>query len=99
MFCSLSSFICDLFIFLVGNKVHGRINQTGMKQLHRNLFSLQQNLTNIIQEAQEETFDRARQYVDLCMLTEEEIMVALDANKDVFSQKQWDLAISRARKL
>jgi len=97
VFGSLAHFICDVFISLFG-RIHGKVNEYGVKLIHRNLFSLQQNLTNIIQEAQEQTFDRARHYVDLCMLPEEEIMDQRNSSLHVFSDEQWDVAISRAKR-
>eukprot|EP00493_Phyllostaurus_siculus_P012875 UN13064 len=84
VFGSLAHFICNVFISLFG-RIHGKVNDYGVKLIHRNLFSLQQNLTNIIQEAQEQTFDRARHYVDLCMLSEEEIMDQRNSSSDMFT--------------
>lgn len=48
------------------------INKNGVFKMFRNVFALQQNLTNIVVR-KEQHFDRVRKYYDLLNLTEEEL--------------------------
>jgi hypothetical protein len=58
------------------------INKNGVFKMFRNVFALQQNLTNIIVR-KEQHFDRVRKYYDLLNLTEEELQSHLS---DTISQ-------------
>jgi len=51
----------------------GKVSMFGIKKLIRNLFALQQSLTNII-VSQENYFDRVRKYYELFFLTEDELL-------------------------
>jgi hypothetical protein len=58
------------------------INKNGVFKMFRNVFALQQNLTNIIVR-KEQHFDRVRKYYDLLNLSEEELQAHLS---DIISQ-------------
>lgn len=52
------------------------INKNGVFKMFRNVFALQQNLTNIIVR-KEQHFDRVRKYYELLNLTEDELLASL----------------------
>lgn len=52
------------------------INKNGVFKMFRNVFALQQNLTNIIVR-KEQHFDRVRKYYELLNLSEEELLASL----------------------
>eukprot|EP00455_Lapot_gusevi_P022461 TRINITY_DN2337_c0_g1_i2.p1 TRINITY_DN2337_c0_g1~~TRINITY_DN2337_c0_g1_i2.p1 ORF type:complete len:418 (+),score=129.56 TRINITY_DN2337_c0_g1_i2:111-1256(+) len=72
LFGSLAPLISCIAINNLPRLHHLRVNPNGVAQMTRNLFALQQNLTNIVM-TQEHHFDRARQYWDLLNLSEEDL--------------------------
>lgn len=70
LFDRLAPLIARLLIKGLGS-IKG-INKNGVFKMFRNVFALQQNLTNIIVR-KEQHFDRVRKYYDLLNLTEEEL--------------------------
>ncbi|XP_078358131.1 exocyst complex component 4-like isoform X2 [Oculina patagonica] len=74
-----------------------RINQNGIKKMCRNIFAIQQNLTNITM-SREGDLDRARQYYELLYSNPDEILTAIVEQGAKFSQKEYaDLLSLKAR--
>ncbi|XP_020616712.1 exocyst complex component 4-like [Orbicella faveolata] len=74
-----------------------RINQNGIKKMCRNIFAIQQNLTNITM-SREGDLDRARQYYELLYSNPEEILSSIDEQGAKFSQREYaDLLSLQAR--
>ena len=65
LFVELAHFICNVIIYQIPLVKNGKINHVGYKQLYKNTFSLQQNLTTITQKGMEKCFDRAQKYLKL----------------------------------
>lgn len=63
-----------------------RVNRNGVSQICRNLFALQQNLTNIV-VTQDGYFDHARQYWELLNLSEEELNFRYQDSKSKEQQR------------
>ena len=59
-----------------------RMNENGVKKMCRNIFSLQQTLTNITL-AREPALDHARQYFELLCLTPEVCLVVLNLSSSL----------------
>ena len=55
-----------------------QVEKNGVSKMHRNIFALQQNLTNIIQ-FKETHFDRVRKYYSLIPMTEKDFFSYLSA--------------------
>ena len=78
LFVELAYFICEVIIYQIPLVQNGKINHVGYKQLYKNTFSLQQNLTNITssnvaQKGMEKCFDRAQKYLKLSQKTPSDI--------------------------
>ncbi|ETO12525.1 hypothetical protein RFI_24850 [Reticulomyxa filosa] len=98
LFLELSYFICNILIQLIMNVQHKRINKLGAKQLWRNIFSLQQNLTTITQQPQEKAFERPQKFLDLSQKTPEEIEKFKKADNKMFKDYELE-AIAKIAKL
>ncbi|CAH3034604.1 unnamed protein product [Porites lobata] len=74
-----------------------RINQNGIKKMCRNIFAIQQNLTNITM-SREADLDRARQYYELLYSNPDETLTSIDEQGAKFTQKEYaDLLSLQAR--
>ena len=73
LFGSTANLMSAIVIQIAGQLSIPRVNRNGVAQMCRNLFALQQNLTNIV-VTHDGYFDRARQYWELLLLPEEELM-------------------------
>lgn len=74
-----------------------RINQNGIKKMCRNIFAIQQNLTNITM-SREGDLDRARQYYELLYSNSDEILTSIVEQGAKFSQREYaDLLSLKAR--
>ncbi|XP_022804763.1 exocyst complex component 4-like, partial [Stylophora pistillata] len=74
-----------------------RINQNGIKKMCRNIFAIQQNLTNITM-SREGDLDRARQYYELLYSNSDEILTSIVEQGAKFSQMEYaDLLSLKAR--
>merc|ERR1712176_1279675 len=73
LFEELAYFICNVIIYQIPLVKNGKINHVGYKQLYKNTFSLQQNLTTITQKGMEKCFDRAQKYLKLSQKTPTDI--------------------------
>lgn len=82
LFDRLAALIARLLIKGLGS-IKG-INKNGVFKMFRNVFALQQNLTNIIVR-KEQHFDRVRKYYDLLNLSEEELLAAISDTISSFS--------------
>ena len=61
-----------------------RINSHGVQKMSRNVFALQQNLTNMTY-AQEPHFDRVRNYYSLTLLNDKQLLAYVHDNPTAFS--------------
>ncbi|XP_067035865.1 exocyst complex component 4-like isoform X2 [Acropora muricata] len=74
-----------------------RINPNGIKKMCRNIFAIQQNLTNITM-TREGDLDRARQYYELLYSNPDEILTSIVEQGPKFCQKEYaDLLSLQAR--
>jgi len=78
IFVELAYFICEVIIYHIPLVQNEKINHVGYKQLYKNTFSLQQNLTNITssnvaQKGMEKRFERAQKYLKLSQKTPSDI--------------------------
>lgn len=74
-----------------------RINQNGIKKMCRNIFAIQQNLTNITM-SREGDLDRARQYYELLYSNPDEILTSIEEQDAKFSKREYtDLLSLHAR--
>jgi len=74
-----------------------RMNQNGIKKMCRNIFAIQQNLTNITM-SREGDLDRARQYYELLYSNPDEILTSIVEQGAKFTQKEYtDLLSLQAR--
>jgi hypothetical protein len=62
------------------------INKWGVRKMCRNVFALQQNLTNIIISTDEEPFEKARKYYELLNISQEEVLVHIAENSGDISK-------------
>jgi hypothetical protein len=62
--------------------------------MNRNIFSIQQNITNII-DARENSFNRVRQYYALLELTEKEFLNSISGldHVELFSKAQYEAVL------
>ncbi|XP_023930065.1 exocyst complex component 4 [Lingula anatina] len=65
-----------------------RINENGIKKMCRNIFAMQQNLSNIT-SSREVDLDRARQYYELLHLSLEEILTSIVEQGPQFSELEY----------
>ncbi|XP_068708589.1 exocyst complex component 4-like isoform X2 [Montipora capricornis] len=65
-----------------------RINPNGIKKMCRNIFAIQQNLTNITM-SREGDLDRARQYYELLYSNPDEILTSIVEQGAKFNQKEY----------
>jgi len=70
-----------------------RINENGIKKMCRNIFSLQQCLTNVTMN-RESDLDHARQYYELLYLAPDEILKAIVDRGRQFSEQEYIILIS-----
>jgi exocyst complex component 4 len=70
-----------------------RINENGIKKMCRNIFSLQQCLTNITMN-RESDLDHARQYYELVYLPPDEILKAIVDRGRQFTEQEYIILIS-----
>jgi exocyst complex component 4 len=70
-----------------------RINENGIKKMCRNIFSIQQSLTNITTN-RESDLDHARQYYELLYLPTDEILKAIVDRGRQFTEQQYIILIS-----
>lgn len=77
LFRELAYFLCKIIIHLIPKIKGGKINYIGYKQLWRNIFSLQQNLTTICQKSMDGCFDRAQKYLELTQKSPREVEVLM----------------------
>lgn len=74
-----------------------RINPNGIKKMCRNIFAIQQNLTNITM-TREGDLDRARQYYELLYSNPDEILTSIAEQGPKFCDKEYaDLLSLQAR--
>ena len=89
LFVEMAYFICEVIIDQIPRVVNHKINFIGYKQLYKNTFSLQQNLTTITQQAMEKCFDRAQKYLKLSQKTPDDIVKIQEIkNKKYGSDKE-----------
>jgi exocyst complex component 4 len=69
-----------------------KINQNGIKRMCRNIFVLQQNLTNITM-SREVDLDRARQYFELLFLNGEELLTVVVEQGPHFEEVEYAHAL------
>lgn len=84
IFVELSYFISDLIIELIPQIFGKKLNLQGYKQLWRNIFSLQQNLTTITQDSKEKCFDKCQKYLDLTIKDPKDIDVLIKKCKQYY---------------
>jgi len=74
-----------------------KVNQNGIKKMCRNIFAIQQNLTNIT-TSREGDLDRARQYYELLYSNPDETLSSIVEQGAKFSQREYaDLLSLQAR--
>ena len=86
LFGSMGYLMSSIIVNLLPQLINPRVNRNGVSQMVRNLFALQQNLTNII-VSQDSSFDRARQYWEMLNLNEEETIAKYQEAKSKEHQK------------
>jgi len=88
LFSGISQIIITAIIRNLSRLHDKRLNKNGTLQISRNLFALQQNLTNII-VTKDGQFDRARQYFELLNLNEEDLSQYQADNPNLFSSEEY----------
>jgi exocyst complex component 4 len=74
-----------------------RINENGIKKMCRNIFAVQQCLTNIT-ASRESDLDHARQYYELLYLTPDDILGQVAEKGSHFSEHQYTNLLSLANR-
>ncbi|CAH1783447.1 unnamed protein product [Owenia fusiformis] len=70
-----------------------RINENGIKKMCRNIFAVQQNMTNITM-SRESDLDHARQYYELLYLTADDILRLIMEQGGLFTELEYMNALS-----
>ena len=76
-----------------GAALMSRINQAGVKKICRNIFTLQQALTNITMN-REPALDQARQYYELLYQGPEELVTSVEESGPRYSLKAYENALA-----
>ncbi len=94
MFDGLGKLIANLLIESLQTMKSKRFNKKGIHKMNRNIFSIQQNITNII-DARENSFNRVRQYYALLELTEKEFLNSISGldHVELFSKAQYEAVL------
>eukprot|EP00466_Bigelowiella_natans_P000030 jgi/Bigna1/125322/aug1.1_g30 len=94
VFSGLDQLMCSIMIRTLPLIAHRRITRDGVLQITRNLYALQQNLTNIVKSSGS-CFDRARSYFELINMSLEDQEQFRHENPKKFSQTEYE-AITKA---
>eukprot|EP00457_Paulinella_chromatophora_P000837 gb/GEZN01000837.1/.p1 GENE.gb/GEZN01000837.1/~~gb/GEZN01000837.1/.p1 ORF type:complete len:1193 (-),score=175.90 gb/GEZN01000837.1/:48-3596(-) len=85
-----SKFIPDLLIQSLRHIKNRRFNKKGIRKMTRNLFAIQQTLSNLVNTGDQSSFDRARQYYELLLQSEAELNQFRLDNPQLFTAEQYD---------
>ncbi|KAL0486151.1 exocyst complex component [Acrasis kona] len=90
LFDGLGRLIADLLIDSVMHMTHKKFNQKGIQKMNRNIFSIQQNITNIV-DSREILFNRVRQYYNMLELSEKEFfnLISSGEHEQLFTEEQY----------
>lgn len=90
VFGNLDRLICSIMMRSLPLMAQRRVSKFGVLQITRNLYALQQNLTNIV-TSQNGHFDRARKYFELINLSLEDLEQFRAENASLFSQEEFEV--------
>eukprot|EP01083_Nonionella_stella_P295577 1004537_1 len=92
VFSNIPRFLSTVLIKSLGKIKKKRFNTNGVHKMSRNLFALQQNLTNLVVASKESHFDRVRKYYELLLVSKAELeeFQRNDHDDPVFSKEEYD---------
>jgi hypothetical protein len=94
LFEGLGRLIANLLIDSLQSMQSKRFNKRGINKMNRNIFSVQQNITNII-DSRESSFNRVRQYYSMLELKEKEFLNSISAldHVELFTIQQYEAVL------
>ena len=87
LFHRISTLIANLLIEYL--PIMKKFSEQGIKKIKRNIFALQQNITNIVVAKDMNWNDSVRRYYDLLNLTQKELIEKVSENKKYFTFDQY----------